>query len=422
MNIHDLREAQVRFENRIEEVREDREELYRLRADFVRYFNRNRIRNMHVDDYVSGVDIPETGYNFCYTLERQLGKLGSIIGATAFKFGVYYGRTRSDPEYKYRFTKKFGDNYLDAFSNIKESILHLLKDGENKNLDAIAANQISPMFKGKILSTYFPDRYLNIFSEEHLNYYLIKLDLDTKELTSSDPVYKREILIEFKNQDPIMEKWSVDLFAYFLWNEYPGSLPKEGTKKGETVDLLVDYKTPNFSSNPHAEFIALNILPPNLSISSTRRGGASQGRGNPDYEKEVRILRKLGNRGEKIVMDLESERLKDAGRNDLAKKIERVSLKSDSYGYDILSFENDGTERYIEVKATRSRVGTANFFLTANEFNKAMQLSNYFIYMVYDVMSIYPKVWCIKNPFKPENKDVVKIPVNYHVSINAIKP
>ena len=27
------------------------------------------------------------------------------------------------------------------------------------------------MFKGKILSTYFPERYLNIFSEEHLDHY-----------------------------------------------------------------------------------------------------------------------------------------------------------------------------------------------------------------------------------------------------------
>jgi hypothetical protein len=124
------------------------------------------------------------------------------------------------------------------------------------------------------------------------------------------------------------------------------------------------------------------MIPPHASISSTRGRGTSQGRSNADYEKEARELKKLGDRGEKIVMDLESKRLKDAGRNDLAKKIERVSLKSDADGYDILSFESDGTERYIEVKATRSRVGAANFFLTVNEFNTAMQLSNYFIYIV----------------------------------------
>ena len=71
----------------------ERKELYRRRAAFVRYFNRNRIRNMHIDDYVIGVGEPKTGYNFCYALERQLHALGSIIGATAHKFGVYYGRT-----------------------------------------------------------------------------------------------------------------------------------------------------------------------------------------------------------------------------------------------------------------------------------------------------------------------------------------
>jgi hypothetical protein len=263
---------------------------------------------------------------------------------------------------------------------------------------------------------------LNIFSEEYLNHYLTELDLDTKELTMSDPVYKREALIEFKNQDPIMKKWSVDVFAYFLWAEYPGTPPKEDATNGGTADPLAYYKTPNFPPNPHAEFITMHMIPPPASIASTRGRGASQGHSNVDYEKEARELKKLGDRGEKIVMDLESKRLKDAGRSDLAKKIERVSLKSDSYGYDIFSFENDGTEKYIEVKATRSRVGAANFFLTVNEFKTALQCNNYFIYMVYDIMSRYPRVWCIKNPFKPENNDVVKIPVNYRVSINAIEP
>lgn len=95
MNIHDLREAQVRYENRKEEVLNSRDELYRLRSAFVRYFNGNKIANMQIDDYVAGVELPERGFNFCYGLERQLDGLGRIIGATAFKFGVYYGRTRS---------------------------------------------------------------------------------------------------------------------------------------------------------------------------------------------------------------------------------------------------------------------------------------------------------------------------------------
>jgi len=414
MNIHDLREAQARYENRVEEVLNSREELYQLRASFARYFNRNRIGTMAIDDYVAGVDLPERGFNFCYGLERQLDGLGRIIGATAFKFGVYFGRTKTDDTYEYRFTQKFGNTYQKAFQNVKAAILQLLNSGESENIEEIVENPLSPMFKGKILCTYFPERYLNVFSYDHLNYFLTQLDLDTNELIKSDPVYKREALIEFKNQDSVMQRWSVDLFANFLYTEYPGRPPKKG-KETINDDPLADYRAPNFPPNPAATFIELDILPPTTTEILTK----TVSKGKPDYEKEARTNKKLGDRGEKIVMDLEKARLLQAGRKDLAKSIERVSLKSDSLGYDILSFDNDGTKRYIEVKATRSKIGNANFFLTANELKTAQTIDNYYIYMVYDVVSDTPKVWPIKNPFKPENKNTLKTPINFRITINA---
>src|ERR1700722_14576467 len=103
MHIHDLREAQARFENQKDQILKDREELYKLRYSFVKYFNRKRIQTMKIDDYVIGLGKPVNGFNFCYALERQLDGLGRILGATAFKFGVYYGRTRSSKKEEYRF-------------------------------------------------------------------------------------------------------------------------------------------------------------------------------------------------------------------------------------------------------------------------------------------------------------------------------
>jgi len=418
MNLHDLREAQARFENRKDEIIEKRKPLLKLRSDFVRYFDRQRIKTMQIDDYVIGVGAPDKGYNFCYALERQLDSLGRMLGATAFKFGVYYGRTKEDENYKYRFASRFGKTYQEAFKEVRNSILHLLDAGEVENLEAIVKNPISPMFKGKILSTYFPERYLNVFSPDHLNYYLIKLDLDTNKLLSGDAVYKREALIAFKNQDHVMKEWSVDFFAHFLYGEYPGAPRKEGSEDENLHDPLTDYRIPQFPPNPKPTFIDLKIIAPNVGRLITQSGdGLSHKR--VDYEKEARKLRKLGDRGEKICMDLEIRRLNEAGREDLAKKIERVSLKSDSLGYDILSFEVDGSKRYIEVKATRSNAGTANFFFTANEFQKAMKIDNYYIYVVYEVISKSPKVWAIKNPFKPKGKDIIMTPVNYRVVINA---
>lgn len=62
MNIHELRQAQVRFENRMEETIEARKELHQLRASFVNFFSRKRILTMDIDYYVAGVDLPTTGY------------------------------------------------------------------------------------------------------------------------------------------------------------------------------------------------------------------------------------------------------------------------------------------------------------------------------------------------------------------------
>jgi hypothetical protein len=98
-----------------------------------------------------------------------------------------------------------------------------------------------------------------------------------------------------------------------------------------------------------------------------------------------------------------------------------VSLNDDSLGYDLKSFNEDGTERYIEVKATRGKPGLANFFYTANELKKGKELKNYFIYVVFEVTSKKPKVWPIKNPFNPQDSRIQKTPVNYRVVINTEK-
>lgn len=138
---------------------------------------------------------------------------------------------------------------------------------------------------------------------------------------------------------------------------------------------------------------------------------------NPDYEKEENKLKKYGDRGEKLALDMEKERLVKLGRKDLAKLVKKAEF--DYLGYDIASFEENEQPRYIEVKATSSKVGSANFFLSSNELQKAQELPNYFIYMVYDILSKNPKVWVIPNPFHPENPNIVRIPINYRVTINT---
>ncbi len=209
-----------------------------------------------------------------------------------------------------------------------------------------------------------------------------------------------------------MRNWSADLFGNFLYFEYP----KRPIKKSTQADnLLKDYLNPKFPINPVASEVFLDILP--NSVQPNQRNNCNNNTSKPDYEKINRVNKKLGDRGEKIVKDFEIKRLNDLNRPDLAEQIERVSLKSDSYGYDILSYEVDNSKRYIEVKATRSKVGDANFFLTINEFNTAKENPNYYIYVVFDILSKNPKIWIINNLFNPENKNINIFPIKYYISI-----
>lgn len=77
--------------------------------------------------------------------------------------------------------------------------------------------------------------------------------------------------------------------------------------------------------------------------------------------------RKLGKLGEELVFMHEQWRLRSADRTELAQKVEWTSeVRGDGAGYDIRSFELDGTERLIEVKTTNGPARTP-FFLSENE-------------------------------------------------------
>lgn len=208
MNEIELREAQVKFEANIEQIEESRKSLHEYRKKFVEYYTLDRIALMPMDSYVLGKSHTKIPFHFCYALERQLDGLGRIIGSTADKFGLYFGSTKSDSNIKYRFTKKYGTNKENAFDNIKSEIIDLIKHGKEHNLTALAKNKISPMFKGKILSSYYPKQYLNVFSDKHLDYFLIQLNLDNQKLIKGSAIYKREALAKYKENDEVMKKWS----------------------------------------------------------------------------------------------------------------------------------------------------------------------------------------------------------------------
>lgn len=82
---------------------------------------------------------------------------------------------------------------------------------------------------------------------------------------------------------------------------------------------------------------------------------------------------RIGLLGEQFVFEAEKQKLTSAGRSDLAERVRLVSEDgSAEKGYDILTFEADGTEIHAEVKTTtRNRAGDQGFWLTFNEVERA---------------------------------------------------
>lgn len=92
----------------------------------------------------------------------------------------------------------------------------------------------------------------------------------------------------------------------------------------------------------------------------------------------------LGEAGEQFVINLERARLIRAGKNSLAERIEQVSVTTGpSAGFDIKSFELNGTDRFIEAKATKYGKFTP-FFVTPNELQFARDnATRYYLYRIF---------------------------------------
>lgn len=101
-----------------------------------------------------------------------------------------------------------------------------------------------------------------------------------------------------------------------------------------------------------------------------------------DYIAQQRRKKHIGDIGEQIVLQYEI----DNCRTEFTAKIERVSRTTgDGMGFDILSFDNIGREKYIEVKTTK---GPANrpFYITGSELARSrIEGENYFLYRLYNL-------------------------------------
>lgn len=93
----------------------------------------------------------------------------------------------------------------------------------------------------------------------------------------------------------------------------------------------------------------------------------------------------LGVLGEEFVINFERWKLINSGKEKLAEQIRWISKEEgEGAGFDILSWNLDGTDKYIEVKTTKLGKETPIFF-SKNELNFSIEKSNsYHLYRLFN--------------------------------------
>jgi hypothetical protein len=156
--------------------------------------------------------------------------------------------------------------------------------------------------------------------------------------------------------------------------------PAETPVVDDFRDFVVEAPKPKFStSEPRTEWV--------------RRAPIKR-----DYlEREARN-RSLGLAGELLVMEFEARRLHEMGAKSLANRIEHISVtRGDGAGYDILSFDGDGRERFIEVKTT-AYVAETPFFVSPNEIGfSSEQQDKFHLYRLFGFRK-RPRMFALPGP------------------------
>ena len=132
-----------------------------------------------------------------------------------------------------------------------------------------------------------------------------------------------------------------------------------------------------------------------------------------DYlEREARNI-SLGLAGEEFIVQFEHWRLIQLGQPRLADKVDHVSQsKGDGLGYDVLSFDSDGKERFIEVKTTTFGRDTP-FFVSRGELALSHGAKDqFYLYRLFEFRNA-PRLFDLKGSL---DQHCVLDPVTYRAS------
>jgi len=150
-------------------------------------------------------------------------------------------------------------------------------------------------------------------------------------------------------------------------------MDEEGIDRGEVI--LVETSRPEGTNKP-------------ITKRQTVQGKKT------DFIKKAKRDTAIGLRGEELVVLYEKDYLNNLGLIDLANQVKWVAKEADGYGYDVLSYDEWGNEKYIEVKTTTIDNDKQPFNISANEVTTSdIHKKQYWIYRVYNIEDEQPKFY-----------------------------
>jgi hypothetical protein len=248
---------------------------------------------------------------------------------------------------------------LESWSNLEVKLI--VADYFNMLVDELAGKVVNKTVHRKALRPLLKNRSEGSIEFKHQNLSAVLINLGQPYIKGYLPRSNyQKILIEQVLDYLANNTWLEEYFKRFCEKEVnPASVDFEKEKFVVTPQLVQNVEEPiiNLKRGP----IKVNFL-----------------------EREQNN-HKLGRSGEELVLEYEKWRLNTIGFSKLADRVEWISqTQGDGSGFDILSRNYDGSDKYIEVKTTKLSKDTP-FFFTINELQFSIEhKERYYLYRVFN--------------------------------------
>jgi len=178
-----------------------------------------------------------------------------------------------------------------------------------------------------------------------------------------------------EREKPVYFKWQILEFDANAVQEAIKDLVIEPVKKCNAKATIQDNKFHLYKTDAPTKKVKYRVGRKTLEFQTI----------HIDFDERKKENDLLGQAGEDEILKLEKAKLVAAGRNDL---VERVTATRYTIGnnapYDIISYDENGNEFYIEVKTTEGNINTP-FFISSKEILYSISFqNNYKLYRLYD--------------------------------------